>query len=485
MNGVWIPRRPHGPRGGDRYFLSGAAVTVDNVAPVAIAAALFRDSAPSSGWLAGQRLDSRTAAEALAGQGRDAATLAEAVGQTAASLNSAVPIAVLALADVDARAPVEAVAGALFRDSAAAVAIAATLFRDSAAPAAIAATLFRDSAPLSEWLAEQRLDTLAAVEALGGQGYDAAMLAEATGQTAASLDSGVPIAVLALTDVDARAPMEAVAATGSPLLGAPVHLAWTAQLQADGAAAVDVIASPGAASHVLIELLSTADKNHVGSAEMLAPAAIDAGVRTEWLGRAITVIDAFGAVETTGSLRGDSAITYDAMKLTALAGDYLLPLEIGIEIPTPVQPIPQISGSRLRLLPADGNDVRPFDPIAPDEIDTFAFDLSGEIGQAEIVSTTWTCRMLPYQPGNGYAGTISAPGPYIFGNSTADMVQASASLSGQSGLTLTGKFALAEIGGFPATAAGSWFAITVRVALSDGRRLRSAAPVLCSSNGRT
>jgi hypothetical protein len=120
-------------------------------------------------------------------------------------------------------------------------------------------------------------------------------------------------------------------------------------------------------------------------------------------------------------------------------------------------------------------------PLAPGETDTFVFDFTAEASQAEILSAAWTVRMLPYQSGNGYAPVISAPVPaYVAQSSVTTIVQQEAPLPGLPLQTLNGQFAVAEIGGFPPSAAGSWFILEATVTLSDGRILKAGVRVLCS-----
>ncbi|HEY2538194.1 MAG TPA: hypothetical protein VGI28_01650 [Stellaceae bacterium] len=125
--------------------------------------------------------------------------------------------------------------------------------------------------------------------------------------------------------------------------------------------------------------------------------------------------------------------------------------------------------------------VDPASPLAPGETDTFVFDFTADAGQAEILTAAWTVRMLPYQPGNGYASVTSAPDPaYVTQSRTSNMVQQPGALPGLPPQTLSGQFATAEIGGFPPSAAGSWFIVEATVALSDGRTLEASVQVLCS-----
>ncbi len=121
--------------------------------------------------------------------------------------------------------------------------------------------------------------------------------------------------------------------------------------------------------------------------------------------------------------------------------------------------------------------VRPFDPIAPGEIDTFAFDFTLDAGLAEIISTSWTCVLLPaYQN-----GCDPDPQSHVLSVAAVSLLQQPARLPGLSPQTLHGKFSVAEIGHFPPAASGAWYLLRATVALNDGRVLEQAATLLVSS----
>jgi hypothetical protein len=119
--------------------------------------------------------------------------------------------------------------------------------------------------------------------------------------------------------------------------------------------------------------------------------------------------------------------------------------------------------------------VQPFSPLAPGEVDFFAFDFSGDAGQAEIVSTNWTCVLLP-----PYAGNDPTPQARVLTTMAVSSLQQPARLPALPTQLLTGQFTLAQVGGFPASALGSWYMLTATVTLNDGRVLVQSANVMCS-----
>ncbi len=119
--------------------------------------------------------------------------------------------------------------------------------------------------------------------------------------------------------------------------------------------------------------------------------------------------------------------------------------------------------------------VAAFDPIEVGEVDTFAFDFTGDVGAAVIVSTNWTCTLAPYQ-------TATDPNPQarILATSPQSAVQLRSPRDG-SLQTKTGYFSVATIGGMPASAAGATYVLEAVVTLSDGRVLRLNSTVQCVS----
>ena len=120
--------------------------------------------------------------------------------------------------------------------------------------------------------------------------------------------------------------------------------------------------------------------------------------------------------------------------------------------------------------------VQPFDPIAPGETDTFVFDFTRDAGASEIVATGWTCALLPAY----LTGVDPAPQSHILGVAGVNRVQQPGRLPGLPPQTLTGQFAVAEIGGFSPAAVGSWYVLTATVTLNDGRVIEQSANLLCS-----
>lgn len=119
----------------------------------------------------------------------------------------------------------------------------------------------------------------------------------------------------------------------------------------------------------------------------------------------------------------------------------------------------------------------PFDPIEVGEIDNFCFDFTADVGAATIVSTSWTCALLPY-------GTASDPaaGSHVLSASPQTTIQVRSPTDGTL-QTKTGFFSVASIGGMPASAAGGTYVLEATVTLSDGRTLKLNSTVLCKLPG--
>jgi hypothetical protein len=118
---------------------------------------------------------------------------------------------------------------------------------------------------------------------------------------------------------------------------------------------------------------------------------------------------------------------------------------------------------------------QPFSPLAPGENDFFAFDFTSDAGTAEIVSTSWTCALLP-----PYAGSDPSPQARVLITMAVGSLQQPARLPALPTSLLTGQFSLAQIGGFPVSALGSWYVLTATATLNDGRILQQSANVMCS-----
>ncbi len=115
-----------------------------------------------------------------------------------------------------------------------------------------------------------------------------------------------------------------------------------------------------------------------------------------------------------------------------------------------------------------------FSPIEYNEIDTFAFDFTAEVGSATILSTNWTCKFAPFQ-----TATDPAPQIRILAATTEEAVQLRSPLDG-SLQTKTGSFSVATVGGFPTSAIGATYILEATVHLSDGRVLSLNSTVQCA-----
>ena len=119
----------------------------------------------------------------------------------------------------------------------------------------------------------------------------------------------------------------------------------------------------------------------------------------------------------------------------------------------------------------------PFDPIEVGEADNFAFDFTADMGAASIISTTWTCRLAPYQ-------TVIDPVPQsrILSVSIQPAILMRSPVDG-SLQTRMGSFSAALVGGMPASAAGGTYILEATANLSDGRVLKLHSTVQCRPLG--
>lgn len=116
-----------------------------------------------------------------------------------------------------------------------------------------------------------------------------------------------------------------------------------------------------------------------------------------------------------------------------------------------------------------------FDPIGIGEIDNFVFDFTADVGAAAMVSTSWTCRLAPYQ-------TAIDPNPQarILATALASSLQTRDPLSGTL-QTRIGAFSIAAVGGMPNSAVGATYVLEATLVLSDGRILSLSSSVICSA----
>jgi hypothetical protein len=120
-------------------------------------------------------------------------------------------------------------------------------------------------------------------------------------------------------------------------------------------------------------------------------------------------------------------------------------------------------------------ETRPFDPLEVNEIDNFYFDFTGDVGAATIQSATWTCAMAPYQ-----APLIDpTPQARVLIVSTATSIEVRSPIDGTLSPKL-GDFVIAQIGTYPASFAGGTYLHEAIANLSDGRRLKRSATMLCA-----
>jgi hypothetical protein len=116
----------------------------------------------------------------------------------------------------------------------------------------------------------------------------------------------------------------------------------------------------------------------------------------------------------------------------------------------------------------------PFDPLAVGAVDNFAFDLTADVGASMMLSTQWTCAFSSTS-----GATDPDPQSRIISSGVATSIpvrQADGSM-----ITQIGAFTLAQIGGFPPSAAGGIYLLTVLTTLAppDGRILGSFGEIPC------
>jgi hypothetical protein len=118
-----------------------------------------------------------------------------------------------------------------------------------------------------------------------------------------------------------------------------------------------------------------------------------------------------------------------------------------------------------------------FDPIEVGEADYFAFDFTADMGDAIITSTSWSCRLAPYE-------TVTDPAPHcrILSVSTSTAMQVRSPMDGSLQMRV-GYFSVALVGGMPASAAGGTYILSATANLSDGRVLKLNATVQCKAPG--
>jgi hypothetical protein len=118
-----------------------------------------------------------------------------------------------------------------------------------------------------------------------------------------------------------------------------------------------------------------------------------------------------------------------------------------------------------------------FDPITVGEIDNFGFDFTGDCGSTYILAVTWTCRLSPYSQGvdpDPQSRVLSVDVATTVTRQSADGVQR----------PTPGQFAVAQIGGMPASAAGATYILSAVAELADGRTPERNSTVQCVLPGQ-
>lgn len=111
------------------------------------------------------------------------------------------------------------------------------------------------------------------------------------------------------------------------------------------------------------------------------------------------------------------------------------------------------------------------------EIEDFAFNLTTRVGQAEIVSASFTLRLTPFSAGADLNPSsrlsnqgVSNKGLYY--RTENDVL-----------LKMDGYFAIVRVGPLPASAAGGTYMLGYQTFLDDGRIIQGSANVQCMLPG--
>jgi hypothetical protein len=118
--------------------------------------------------------------------------------------------------------------------------------------------------------------------------------------------------------------------------------------------------------------------------------------------------------------------------------------------------------------------IQPFDPIATNTLDVFAFDFTLDAAGASITGTSWTATFDP-----GYTAAVDdAPQARVIGAWPTSVIF-TVNPFDNSLQTWNGAFSAALIGTFPASAAGGTYTLTATISLSDLRVLQISTSLLC------
>jgi hypothetical protein len=126
------------------------------------------------------------------------------------------------------------------------------------------------------------------------------------------------------------------------------------------------------------------------------------------------------------------------------------------------------------------NLAEPFAPIEVGEIDYFVFDFTCEVGNEDIVTVYWSCRLTPFSIGaDPAAGSRVPAGPQLPAHAVYQR-SCDGSLTQR-----TGYFGIAPVGPMPASAAGATYIIGAMAYLSGGtRRIALNSTVQCVLPGQ-
>jgi hypothetical protein len=453
------------------------SVVINGNAPAEAGASVAAD-----GWPAAESLTNAVVDGALVESGAILRIDADPPAESGGSLvvDRSAPIASGSSARIDATAWAEIVSAArsVAGDAWAQIEALGTIVRDGAPIEWVA--LFRiDMPPLAEAGTAARVDPTTAAESAALAGADSWPAAESSGTQRVDAPSAAEVLLTAGRD---GAALEILALGARRDASAPYEYGGAILRIFDPAFPVESIAVARVDAPALTELLTAA---HADGAEI------------EWLSvipSLAIAANGFAPLEARGTFAANQSVALSSDALSkadaAVVAEWLqrqtadpvansyVQIEALMTLPPPLV---YVSAGRLRSCQPTLAQPRAFAPLAPGDIDNFAFDFTAEIGAAAIVSTAWTCALRPLQ-------TAMDPQPQSHieappAAQTAIGIYAPQDSPGWTGLgsppqgyaIARGAFSTALVGGFAAAEAGALYTLTATVATSDGRTLSVAA----------
>jgi hypothetical protein len=108
---------------------------------------------------------------------------------------------------------------------------------------------------------------------------------------------------------------------------------------------------------------------------------------------------------------------------------------------------------------------KPFTAIEVGEIDNFAFDFTRDVGDEDIVTCQWSCRLAPFSQGTDLNPEMRVPSGPLLPQHTLPFRADDGSLQYKKGF-----FAVAPVGPMPASAVGATYILEAVAFLSGGTR---------------